>query len=70
MGMDLKFMQDNQKEPQTAAVRRIAESFPVRDGFQMARVLVAGAGGYIGRTLLENGYEVRALDRYFLERSC
>ncbi len=38
----------------------------------MERVLVTGAGGYIGTTLvpmlLEHGYEVRALDRFFFGR--
>lgn len=38
----------------------------------MTKVLVTGAGGYIGtvlvRTLLEQGYEVRALDRFFFGR--
>ncbi len=38
----------------------------------MARVLVTGAGGYIGTTLvptlLEKGYQVRALDRFFFGR--
>jgi nucleoside-diphosphate-sugar epimerase len=35
----------------------------------MPKVLVTGAGGYIGTVpvpaLLERGYEVRALDRFF-----
>jgi len=39
----------------------------------MPRVLVTGAGGYIGTilvpTLLGHGYQVRALDRYFFGRS-
>ncbi len=38
----------------------------------MARVLVTGAGGYIGTTLVptlfEKGYQVRALDRFFFGR--
>ncbi len=39
----------------------------------MAKVLVTGAGGYIGTTLvpalLEQGYQVRALDRYFFGKN-
>ncbi len=38
----------------------------------MTKVLVTGAGGYIGTTLvpalLEQGYQVRALDRFFFGR--
>src|SRR6266576_2449901 len=42
-------------------------------GSAMARVLVTGAGGYIGTTLvptlLEQGHQVRALDRFFFGRA-
>src|SRR5438876_718570 len=42
-------------------------------GTLMAKVLVTGAGGYIGTTLvptlLEQGYQVRALDRYFFGKN-
>lgn len=38
----------------------------------MKKILVTGGAGYIGcilvRSLLERGYEVRVLDRLFLEK--
>ena len=44
----------------------------VKNGKTKGKILVTGAGGYIGTTLvpmlLEQGYQVRALDRYFFGR--